>query len=291
MSRRTIFRDLETLRDAGIRLRYNRKAESYSMAEPVPLNVGDLSIDEATALVTLANQMGDDRHVPFFTAAGLAARKLSGSLPRKTRDQLHEVADAVTIVPQGVANLNGKRKLFGELLEARRQRRVLRMEYASLTEWETISTKLRPYQLMYCRHSWYVVGRSSIHREVRTFKLARITELEILDEEYRLPRGFSLKRYLKNAWRIVPEGNKDLQVVIRFSPLVATNVAEVEWHPTQQLALQPDGSLLFEATVSGLNEISWWILGYADQAEVLRPARLRKLVGERAANMAKIYDR
>ena len=291
VSRRTIFRDLETLRDAGVKLKYNRRAESYSLAEPVPMSVGDLSTDEAVALVTLANQLGDERHVPFFTAAGKAARKLSSSLPRKARKQLEDVANAVTIVPQGVAVLESKRELFGKLLDARRLRRVLQMEYASLTEWETIRTKLRPYQLMYCRHSWYIVGRSSVHREVRTFKLARIVDLEMMEEEFSLPRGFSLRRYLGNAWRMVPETGKDLKVVIRFSSLVATNVAEVVWHPTQKLEPQADGSLLFHAKVSGINEISWWILGYADQAEVLRPQRLRKLVGERAASMARIYDR
>ena len=42
-------------------------------------------------------------------------------------------------------------------------------------------------------------------------------------------------------------------------------------------------------TVSGLDEISWWILGYGDQAEVIKPARLRRIVCQRAKNMAAIY--
>jgi proteasome accessory factor B len=45
----------------------------------------------------------------------------------------------------------------------------------------------------------------------------------------------------------------------------------------------------FEADVSGLTEVSWWILGYGDQAEVLRPAKLRKIVAARAANMHRMY--
>ncbi len=42
-------------------------------------------------------------------------------------------------------------------------------------------------------------------------------------------------------------------------------------------------------TVSGLNEISWWILGYGDQAEVLDPPELRRLVAQRAAQMVQQY--
>ncbi|MGI9456200.1 MAG: WYL domain-containing protein [Aeoliella sp.] len=48
--------------------------------------------------------------------------------------------------------------------------------------------------------------------------------------------------------------------------------------------------MLFHVTVSGVNEFSWWVLGYADQAEVLKPARLRKLVAQRATSMAKMYE-
>jgi proteasome accessory factor B len=43
--------------------------------------------------------------------------------------------------------------------------------------------------------------------------------------------------------------------------------------------------------VSGLEEISWWILGYGDQAEVIRPPALRELVRQRAARMVERYDR
>ncbi len=290
-SRRTLFRDLDALREAGIEVNYNRRAGGYQLAEPCGFSAGALSSDELVSLVVLAEQVGNDQHVPFFEPAGAAARKLQSNMAAKEKGQLAELASAITLVPNGVADLDAKAHLFRQLLEARRGRRVLRMNYASLTEWDTIETKLRPYQLIYSRHSWHVIGRSSVHREVRTFKLSRIESLELMDESYKLPRGFSLRRYLGNAWRIIPERGADMNVAIRFSSLVATNVAEVLWHPTQKLEPQPDGSLVFHATVSGVNEISWWILGYADQAEVLKPAKLRKLVGDRARMMAKMYDR
>jgi proteasome accessory factor B len=63
------------------------------------------------------------------------------------------------------------------------------------------------------------------------------------------------------------------------------------WHKTQQLSFEDDGSLVFRAQVSGLNEILWWILSYGDQAEVLQPERLRRLVAKRAENMARMYGK
>ena len=87
-----------------------------------------------------------------------------------------------------------------------------------------------------------MIGRSSLHREVRTFNVGRIHELMPLDEPFDVPRGFSIERYLGNAWHMIPEPGPDQDVAVRFEPLVARNVAEVIWHKTQRLVPRDDGS-------------------------------------------------
>jgi len=94
---------------------------------------------------------------------------------------------------------------------------------------------------------------------------------------------------LRNAWHMIPEPGPDQHVVIRFEKLVARNVAEVSWHKTQKLVWRKDGRLDFHVKVSGIHEIAWWILGYGDQAEVLRPIELRRLIAARAREMVKRY--
>ena len=107
---------------------------------------------------------------------------------------------------------------------------------------------------------------------------------------FALPRSFDLDRHLGNAWHLIPSAGRDSHVIVRFKSLVARNVAEVIWHKTQRTKLLADGSMEFRVTVSGLNEIAWWILGYGDQAEVLQPAKLRRLIAQRARNMAAMYN-
>jgi proteasome accessory factor B len=134
-----------------------------------------------------------------------------------------------------------------------------------------------------------VIGRSSLHRGTRTFNVGRIVRLEPLDDPYEIPRGFSIDRYLRNAWHLIPEPGPDREVVVRFARKVAQNVAEVAWHKTQRLQFLPDGSLDFSVTVSGLSEIAWWILGYGDQAEVLQPPELRQIIVGHAVRMLQRY--
>ncbi len=290
VSKRTIYRDLDALRESGLPVAFDRQNDRYTIPSTSSLPATNLTAAEALSLIILAQQVGGKQHIPFYEAASEAAHKLECNLPPGLREEVQTLNGSIQIMSDGVGDLEHKKTIYQQLIDSRARRQVVRLEYESLTEWETISTKFRPYQMMYSRHSWYVVGRSTLHKEVRTFKLARIVRLEMLREKYSLARGFSLRRYLRNAWRIVPEEGRDQQMVVRFSSLVAKNIAEVTWHPTQRLEMQEDGSLLFHATVSGINEFSWWVLGYADQAEVLKPARLRKLVAQRAKNMAKIYE-
>ena len=186
--------------------------------------------------------------------------------------------------------LSGKDEFYQQLVDTIASRRVVRMDYRSLTEWETIQTKLRPYQLLFSRRSWYVIGRSSLHREVRIFNLSRIVALKPSRVKYSIPRTFSLEKHLGNAWNLIPNPGPDHHVVIRFQPLVAQNVAEVVWHKTQETDFLEDGCMEFRASVSGLDEIAWWVMGYGDQAEVLKPPKLRKLIARRVGQMQAIYN-
>lgn len=291
MSRRTIFRDLDLLRQSGLPIRFDQREQRYRILENCFLPPTDFSPQEALALIVLCHEMGDNSALPFFAPARSAVIKLQSALPSRLRQQVQTMAETIEIQPAPVNPLDGQLPLYEQLLAAIAARRSVRIRYQSLTEWEEIQTRLNPYRLLFSRRSWYVIGRSSLHRATRTFNLGRVRALETLEETYRIPTRFSVDAYLRNAWHLIPEPGPDREVLVRFQHQVAQNVAEVMWHKTQRVARNGDGTLDYRVTVSGLNEISWWILGYGDQAEVLAPDELRALVAQRARRMVALYDR
>lgn len=288
MSRRTIFRDLDVLRQSGVPLIFNEIEQRYRVPSDYYLPPTNFTPEEALALIVLCSDLGEHAHLPFFRPAHSAALKLESSLPDRLRRQIQSPGSAIKIRLEPSSRLAGLEPIYDQLVEALTEHRCVRIGYRSPIEPE-VSTKIHPYRLLFSRRSWYLIGRSSLHRSVRTFNVGRITRLELLDDTYEIPRGFSLGRYLRNAWHLVPEPGPDRKVIVRFSKLAAQNVAEVAWHRTQQLHFNPDGTLDYQVTVSGLTEMSWWILGYGDQAEVLEPADLRTLIAEKTARMAEIY--
>jgi predicted DNA-binding transcriptional regulator YafY len=289
VSRRTAFRDLETLKAAGVPLHFDKDDGRYSIAGDFFLQPTNFTASEALSIIALASELGAENQLPFFGPARTAALKLQNTLPAAVRRELQAVAKSIHVRLQPLGRLPGHEAVYQRLVQAIADRRVALITYQSLTEWESIETPLRPYQLLFNWHTWYVIGRSSLHGGPRTFNLGRIQRIELLNQKYARPRGFSVERYLGNAWNLMPHPGPDSHVVIQFSPLVAQNVAEVAWHKTQWLEFQSDGSLVFHADVSGLNEIVWWILGHGDQAQVFGPPKLRRLVAQRAKNLHLMY--
>jgi len=78
-------------------------------------------------------------------------------------------------------------------------------------------------------------------------------------------------------------------VHIRFEGYAARVVAERMWHSTQAIRkLKPDGSVIeFQADLSGLEEITRWVLSWGSKAKVLGPPELRQRVREELVGMMK----
>ena len=116
---------------------------------------------------------------------------------------------------------------------------------------------------------------------------APLSSTEQITNKYFIGRdNFDLADYLGKAWSMIPEGRL-YHIKLRFLPKVAETITEVEWHSTQKVTYNSDGSAIVEFRVDGLGEIFWWILGYGDQVEVLAPKELRQRVFQAAKNIIK----
>ncbi len=292
VSRRTLFRDLKTLQLSGLRIIFDEQRQGYVLPGMTYLQSTDFTVQECLSLLSVCQELGDvERGIPFQQAARTAAVKLLSSLPQNMREYVGELTELVSIRLDTRSDMSGSQPIYQLLMESLGAHRHVRVTYRSFGDEGEISTMLSPYRVLFQKHSWYVIGRSSLHRAVRTFNLARITNAELLESKYEIPKRFSLDNYLGNAWSMIPERGNTYHVVLRFEAKVARNVAEVQWHKTQQLIWNDDGSLNFEVTVDGLREIVWWILGYGDQVEVLKPAVLRREIARQVSSLCQTYQR
>ena len=286
-SRRTVFRDLKELQAIGIPYRYDVTSGGYRMAPDFFLPPVDLSLQEALSLLLLVHKARIQIELPFKTSALLAALKIENNLPDKIRQYCNTTLRNISAKVHAQAPANLLDRTFVQLQKAIVRKRKVNMRYHSLFESRTTDLVLSPYHLFYNQRAWYVVGFSSLHKGIRTFKFNRIKELSLSDECFIDGDEFDLREYLGRAWSMIPEG-RIYNIKLRFLPKVASNVTEVQWHSTQKVTRNCDGSATVEFRVDGLGEITWWILGYGDQVQVLAPKVLRNKIVEVAENVVKI---
>jgi len=285
-SRRTVFRDLRDLQEAGIPCYYDPKTKSYTIDGKFFLPVLDLNARETLGLLLLVHKARNYIALPLERAALWAALKIENNLASKVKRFCAGVLEYITVKACPQATFGGLDKTFVQLLEAILKRRVVKIRYQSSNEQKDLAFDLRPCHLFHNEYAWYVLGESSLHNGIRAFKLNRIKDLLISDKFFASDKKFDIKEHLGRAWSMIPEGRLH-HVKLRFSPEVAADVAEVQWHTTQTVFFEDDGSAIIEFRVDGLGEITWWILRYGDRVQVLAPEILRRQIIEMAQNIVR----
>ncbi len=288
VSRRTVFRDLKELTAIGVPYQFDTGKGGYHIDPEYFLAPVDLNLQEALSLLLLVHKCRTHLPLPFKNSALLGGLKIENTLPARIRQYCNATLRNISIRPHSHAPMDLLDKVFSQLQGAIRKNHKIQLDYHSLFDGKDIVTTLSPYHLMYNHRAWYVIGKSGIHDgSIRMFKLNRIKGLTTLALRFSASEKFDLYDYLGKAWSMIPEGRIH-NVKLRFSRKVSRNVAEVQWHSTQKMTHNDDGTLTVTFRVDGLGEIGWWILGYGDQVEVLAPAALRKRIAHTGKRMAKL---
>ena len=283
MSRRTIFRDLETIEAAGLRVEYDATRQGYLLADSTPAVRTKPEEREVLALVTLAN-VGADRDAFGLSGparAGLV--KLIAGLPEGPRRRAEALDLATRPEAPAFPREESRRVLHDRLLQA-----VIRGVHVRLVVRGDEETRLAPYRMFSARGGWSVIGRSSLHRRVRLFALAEVESVELTDEPAAVPPRFRIDRWLGRTWSGEP-GPGRAEVHLRFVAEAASTIRDGRWHPSQRLEAMPDGRVDLRLTLDRPEDLAEWVLGHGEHAEVLAPARLRKAVRRLATRVARRY--
>lgn len=289
VSRRTIFRDLNTLELARIPYYFDQESGGYRINRHFFLPSINLTITEALSLLVLAHRFNETKDFPMLGNATRAAMKIENALPAPIRQTVGDILDNMHIRLGPLAEHEGLDSTFDLLSDAIASKNICRINYQSFCEQEEIMSLIHPMKLLFISRAWYLIAWSKMHSQLRTFKISRIKDLVVSRDKFPT-KHVNLEDYFGLAWSMIPEGQQhDVHLV--FKPKVAGNVSEVRWHKTQDMQLRPDGSIDFRVRVDGLGEISWWILGYGDQVKVIKPDALKTRIKKIAQAVVSQYER
>ena len=204
----------------------------------------------------------------------------------------HEIYQAAQELAQRPGDESYSR-VFRTIMQSYIYRRQVAITYHPLRS-DPFETVLSPYLLepTAIGYATYVIGHSSIVDQVRTYKLQRIQEATLTRAEYTIPADFPGLDYLHSAWAIIT-GEDLIEVKLRFKPGKTTRrVKESRWHPSQQIADDPDnpGGCLWTARIADLTDFTPWVRSWGADVEVLEPERLRMEMMNESKRLARLYQ-
>jgi predicted DNA-binding transcriptional regulator YafY len=284
MNVRTAYRDLGAL-DAEVGVKVWQDGNRYGAEAASFLPPLKLSLYEAVTLFLSARLMQrfQDHRDPHVVSA---IDKLANILPIPIAQHVHASVAWLNELPPD----DTRARIFDLIATGWAEGRKVKIRYPH--ERRLSERSIAPYFLEPNPggHSRYVIGHDSVSNQVRTFRIERIEHAELTNDHFDVPPEFSVADRLRHAWGISDEDT--VHVRLRFHDRAAAErVVQTNWHPSQHLELEPDGSLLMTLDVGGLLEITPWLLGWGSAVEVLDPPELRHSLSTTAAEMAGRYPR
>ncbi|MCS7060540.1 MAG: CRISPR-associated helicase Cas3' [Anaerolineae bacterium] len=272
---------------------------------------GRISLDRSAYLVRVAFTLHE------ALAVHLAARLLATRMDRKNRhaasalrklgDALRRAADQISRhVLQSADMMDDEAQredpvyldVLEKLTEAWARQRKARIWHQSEAGERVAEYLLSPYFIepYAVGQTTHVFGPAQLATEtgwtrerVLTFKIERIRRAELTREPYSTPADFDPREFLADAWGIWRTEDDPVEVALKFSAKVARRVHETRWHRSEQKITQPDGSVIWRASIAEPKEMIPWIRGWGADCEVLDPPTLRQALKRESERMARMY--
>jgi len=274
---RTVRRDIAYLRDQlRAPIEFDREQNGFFYTEPsYRLPYLQFTQSELVALGLAERMTGALRGTPFESDLRHAIAKLGDMLPSGVSTRLESLAGWLSVLPAVLSSYDASS--FCALASAVAHRVRIEMVYWTASRNQTTERIVDPYDLALRDGDWYLIGFCHERGSVRIFAVQRVKAVRPTGETYDRPPGFRIDHYMHGSFRAI-HGDGSHHVALRFAPESAGRVAEKQWHASQVLEPQPDGSLIVRFHVTDLREIKRWILAWGAECEVLEPRELCELI-------------
>jgi len=275
-NKRTVQRDLGVLqdifpisyeqRDRG--KRFWKLADNTVESEQLQLTMTEmlsLFLSQQLLLPLAGTQFGDGLQT--------ALQKIRALLPRRALTYFDGLNESFFIKNLANHDYSGQDKEIRILNEAVLNQKAVKVIYHSASKGREVISEFHPYGMVLLHASLYCIGYLACYKEVRTLKVARVKGLTRLDKTFDKPVDFSLAGHFQGAFGVFQTGKKQ-KIRAEFTGWAATNLREMQWHPSQKITKDADDKVIATFDLGNTVEFKRWVLGFGRYAKVIRPKSL-----------------
>lgn len=176
------------------------------------------------------------------------------------------------------------------ILEAIRDKIVLRVTHRGFTKPEPTTFTIKPYGLKIFKQRWYVLAESEYpdHR-LLVYALDRFEAMERTEQSYNIPKNFDVAQLFQSSYGVSGvNGNPEL-IHLKVNASQVPYFRSLPLHRSQNEEETAKDYSIFSYYVVPTYEFKQEILSHGANVEVVHPKTLRAQIKEEIAEMHKLY--
>lgn len=282
ISRRSVFRYIEYLKELNAPLKYNRKRKGYYFTDlhwqlpTFTLTEGDL-----LAFFIAEQALRLTGHSPQAQQLRKSLSKLAALLPMQVSVNLSTLGTNISFQTLPFASANPQ--ILELLTKAAINQQIVKFDYYSPhnRQW---SHRIAGILLLHnFIGDWFAVSFDQDKRETRDFHVGRMKNVRLMEKEAIVPDDFDAEVYLAQGFFMM-KGGKLTEVSILFDDYQAQWIRERgAFHPQEEREELADGSLRLKFKIGemGLEAVARFCLTYAGNCRVEKPETLKQIMNEK----------
>lgn len=176
------------------------------------------------------------------------------------------------------------------ILEAIRDKVVLRVTHRGFTKPEPTTFKIKPYGLKIFKQRWYVLAESQYpdHR-LLIYALDRFEAMERTEETYEIPKDFDVAAYFRRCYGVTGLKGEPELVQLKVYASQVPYFRSLPLHPSQEETDITDEYSIFTYCLYPTYELRQEIMAHGSNVEVLGPESFRRYVKEEIDKLHELY--
>jgi predicted DNA-binding transcriptional regulator YafY len=295
VSVRTIYRDAEALLQAGIPLIASSGPEGgYRLDGGFRTRLTGMTESEARGIF-LTGLSGPAAELGLGAALATAQLKLSAALPPSLSEQATVALERFHLDPVGWYATPDPVPHLAAVAQAVWEKRRVAMQYRRWAEPEQATRTVDPYGVVLKAGRWYLIA--SHDHQFRTYRVAEILEMDLLDQTFEREDNFDLPTHWKSYLNEFHDRLYRSRATIRISPVgrklarTLLNGLIVEAIERSSSPADADGWLCTHVPIESIDRTAEEFLRLGAEMEVLEPQALRARLENTATRMTQMYQR
>lgn len=281
-------------------MRYDKLLGYYAPIEDDKKNKAYYYSDKDYTIKAFGLKDGDINALKFFATTLNQYKEYE--VFKDFSNAIEKVLDAVKI-RSGLNNFEKAKKVVqtertpkltgGELIpsivQALDENRLIKFEYKKFDDSKSKTIILEPHLLKEDRHRWYIIGKLEKYPDpTTTYALDRMISVELLTDKF-TPIEFDFEEYYKHSFGITVPNEKDIEVILSFTPSQGNYLKTLKIHPTQKELIDNDIEYRISINVKPSWEFYEKILGYGNTVKILSPVDVIDEFKQKIKLMSKLY--